>query len=158
MSAARLEVAWHGSTCTPSDTISAWKTRYGTRANQRQWESRNVRNWKCATRMSIYTYSTGKWSGYQSCCICHASQARPRIHTRFADAWWKNHWLVLYVQHSNGAEIDFEDESSLLSQPEIEEEHWITQKGFWSVLLSTTSGHCKVHFTGYRYTWYWRTM
>jgi len=64
------------------------------------------------------------------------------------------HWLVHCLLHGNAADIHFADDSSQLSEPDIEDEHWLNETGFLSVLLSAISGKFDVYFKEYIYMYY----
>jgi len=68
------------------------------------------------------------------------------------------HWLVHYLPRGNAADIHFGDDSSQLREPCSEDEHWLNEKRFLSILWSTISGHFKVYFKRYIYMYYSRTM
>jgi len=59
------------------------------------------------------------------------------------------HRWVHYLLCGNAATIYFDNQSSLLHEPASDDEHWLKGMGFWSVLLSTISGHCKVYLKEY---------
>jgi len=114
--------------------------------------------WSLLMWICVYTYPTSQHSVCQSWCIFQGSQAWSTFHYRFAD-WWRNiHWLVHYWLGGNGADMHLADKSSLLTEPESEDEHWLTRTRFLSVLLSTISWHFQVHFNGYIYMCYSATM
>jgi len=52
------------------------------------------------------------------------------ISSTYAD-WWRNiHWLVHYLLCGISANIQFEDKSSLVSEPAGDNEHWLKSTGF----------------------------
>jgi len=59
------------------------------------------------------------------------------------------HCLVHYWLCGNAADIHFADDSSLLSEPDSDDEHWWNGMGFSSVLWSTINIYIKVYCKGY---------
>jgi len=45
------------------------------------------------------------------------------------------HRLVQYLLQGNAANIHFADKSSLLSEPDIEDEHWMKGTGCFSIII-----------------------
>jgi len=141
-------------TQTADTRTDATSTRNATCSTCEQWGRSLIQYRRCATRICVYTYPSSQWSISRSWSICQESQAWSRFLSRFAD-WWRNiHWLVCYLLHGNAADIHFADDSSQLSEPDSEYEHWPNGTGFLSLLFSIISGHFKVYLKGYIYMYY----
>jgi len=74
-----------------------------------------------ASRSSLCGIFQGWW-GYR---------AWYQFSSRYAD-WWR---LVHYVLCGNASNIQFEDNSSRLSNPATDDEHWPKDMGHWRLLL-----------------------
>jgi len=119
---------------TADSRANATSPRNATCTNRWQFRSWTFRNHQFAGRTCVYTnISCLHWIFY-SWSICPGSPSRYRFSSSYAD-WWKNiHWLVHYLLCGNAAHIHLEDQSSLLSEPASDDEHWSNGTGYWRLL------------------------
>jgi len=141
-----MRQAWmHWCTSTMTGASPVWNASYNT---QCQWELQIRR---CANRIWIYTYCSLLCSLFQLWFICPGWQWWWSIYSRFADFCRCIHWLVHYKLRGNTTHSQFLDDSSLLGEPDCEDESWLKKRDVWVLSLSTYIGYCKVYFAGHIY-------
>jgi len=122
-------------TQTADSRAEAISPRNATHPNWWNLRSSTFPNHQIDGRICVSTYISSLCKMFYSWCVCPGEPARDSCWSRYAD-WWRNiHWLVLYLLRGNAAYIHFEDQSSLLSEPASDDEHWSKGTGFWRLLL-----------------------
>ena len=103
---------------TRSDATASQNATCTTRWQYRSW---NCPNRWCASWICVYTYCTSQCPIFQS--WCQGSQVQQWFYSRFSDSSRDINCLVQYLLHSNVADIDYADRSSLLSETASGDEH-----------------------------------
>jgi len=121
----------HTANCIADDTSA----RNATRPNWWSFCSWYFQNCPVTCRICISTYISLPCLIFYAWCICPQRPAQYRFWSRYADRWRNIHRSVHYLLCGNAANIHFEEQSSMLSKPASDDEHWSNGKGFCRVLL-----------------------